>query len=191
MRVFAALVAVAVAIVAFATASHESQRSVFLDGSSDACQAINRRIVTCDTDAFGLDIQWVRVRYIGDQLDVRVKTRGLNVFNTNDDRNMFVIVTPDSPWPFGYSVTGSIDEAEPRLMHPVDKFVECPNLKLVTEKRPNEYHLTVPRDCLDDADEVQVYVVTDNLVNSPCTTPCSDERFDTWTSPWIDHDWFV
>jgi hypothetical protein len=189
MRVWAAIAAVVAFIVALANTSDEARRVVYYDGSSDACRAVEQTIQTCDSDAFGVDIQWVRVQYVNEHLDIRVKTRGLNVFNTNDDSNLFVIGTPDSPWPFGYTVTGAIDEPRPLLSHPIDRFVDCPKLKLTTEITANEYHLSIPRDCLDDADEVQVSVVTDNLVGSPCTTPCTDERFDTWTSRWIDHDW--
>jgi hypothetical protein len=187
MRVWAAI-AVVVAIFAFATSNHGTQRVTYFDRSSDACEAVDQKITTCDVDAFGIDIQSVRVWYVGDDLDVTVSTRGLNTFNTNDDRSLFVIGTPSSPWPFGYRVAVSTKAMEPRLQHPLDQYVDCPNLKLTIDLVLNTYDLVVPRSCLDDADEVQVSVVTDNYLGS-CTLACTKEHYDTWTSPWVSHHW--
>jgi hypothetical protein len=185
IRLWFAASGVILAFVTFTGHHASAQRLTYLDRPSDVCRSVGTRIRSCERHD-GIDIRSVRVWYDSGRLEIRIVARHLTPANT-DNPGQVAIATPKAPWPGEYRLPISSREANPRRLRLPTAYASCPRMTFRANLARNAYRVVVPRWCLGNPDKVEVSVRLRNVMRN-CRLRCVlEERYDTFTSPWVDY----
>jgi hypothetical protein len=173
------------AFVTFTGHHSSAQRLTYLDRPSDVCRSVQTHIRTCHRSG-GIDIRSVRVWYDRGRLDIRIVARHLTPANT-DHAGQIAIATPEAPWPAEYRLPISNREANPGRLRLPTAYANCPAMTFRANLAASAYHVVIPRACLGSPSRVEVSVRLRNVITT-CRSGCvRDDRYDTFTSPWVSY----